>query len=85
MKNTDQGKRWESKFTFNSSLPYSVCVSESRNNVVGDIEGELEAISATIFEGECVALRIRNKWNRYNHVRAIRSDDCKACNLYFRF
>jgi len=51
------------KITSYSCLPDGVCISETRHNVVGDSEGETEAIEAAILECKCIALIVCLEWD----------------------
>ena len=55
--------------TFYSGLPDGVRVLETGHDVVGDGEGEAEAVGGAVLEREGVALVIRHERNRQNQVR----------------
>lgn len=49
--------------TSNPSFPNNIGVFEAGNNVVGDSEGEFQAVLTSFLENEDTLLRIRSKWN----------------------
>ena len=72
--------------TFYSSFPDSVGVLQAWHDVVGDDEGETEAVGAAILESKCIALLVRLEWDRKDQIRSARWQDCQVqhLNLWFR-
>lgn len=60
---TTRHKRGSMSLTSNPSFPNNIGVFEAGNNVVGDSEGEFQAVLTSFLENEDTLLRIRSKWN----------------------
>lgn len=54
--------------TSNTSFPDHIGVFEARNNVVGDSEGEFQAVFASFLQCEETLLRTSSKWNWQDQV-----------------
>lgn len=75
-------------FRYNTSeagLPDAVGVLEARNNVVGDGEGEFEAVTVALLEGEEAALGVVREGNWQHKIRPTLALNGEAQYLHFRF
>ena len=63
LENSNHAQAYLVLHTSYSSLPDGVGVLEAWHDVVGDSEGEAEAVGAPILECECVPLVIQHKWD----------------------
>lgn len=63
------------ELTFDASLPHCVSVSQTRDNVVADTEGESQPVLAAFLQREPGALQIWNHGEWKDNVRPFRRDD----------